>query len=120
MVQKVYTDANLFDSEILRRANEDITTIQNCLRNNHIHLSDSTVLVLDVFYAVAEAEGEEEPGKPKVKNTGNMVIQTIYHFADHEQRVVFFLDNFEASDLGGCSEISNVTSEAHLRKKLLS
>ena len=118
MVQKVYTDANLFDSEILRQTNEDITTIQNCLRNNRIHLSDSTVLVLDVFYDVAEAEGEE-PGRPKAKNSGTKSIQTIYHFADHEQRVVFFLDNFEASDLYGCSEISNVTSGTHLRKYLL-
>ena len=57
MMQKVYTEADLFDPEILRQTNEDITTIQNCLSNNHVHLSDSIVLVLDVFYA--EAEGEE-------------------------------------------------------------
>ena len=105
--QKVYTDADLFDPNILRQTNEDITTIQNCLDSNHFHLSDSIVLVLDVFYA--DAEGEE-------KNSNNKIIQTIYHLADHENRVVFFLDNFEASDLYGCSEIQNVTSETHLRK----
>jgi len=118
-MQKVYTDANLFDSEILRQTNEDIKTIQNCLNHNDIHLSNSTVLVLDVFYAEAEAEEEEEPGKPKAKNSGNNFIQTIYHLANHEQRVIFFLDDFEASDLSGCSEIYNVTSETHLRRKLL-
>jgi len=112
MTQKVYTDANLFDPEILRQTNEDITTIQNCLSNNNVHLSDSIVLVLDVFYA--EAEGEEEEGEPKAKNSNN--IQTIYHLADHENRVVFFLDNVEATDLNGCHEIQNVTSETHLRK----
>jgi hypothetical protein len=114
MTQKVYTDADLFDPEILHQATEDIATIQNCLSNNHVHLSDSIVLVLDVFYA--EAEGEEEQGKPKAKNSNNKFIQTIYHLADHENRVVFFLDNFEASDLTGCDEIQNVTSETHLRK----
>jgi len=86
MTQKVYTDADLFDPEILRQTHEDITTIQNCLSNNHIHLSDSIVLVLDVFYA--EAEGEE-PGRL----SNNKFIQTIYHLADHEQRGIFFLDN---------------------------
>jgi len=109
MTQKVYTDADLFDPKILRQASEDITTIQNCLNNNHIHLSDSIVLVLDVFYA--EAEGEE-PGRP----SNNKSIQTIYHLADHQQRVIFFLDDVEASDLHGCYEIQNVTSETHLRK----
>jgi hypothetical protein len=113
MTQKVYTDADLFDPEILRQTNEDITAIQNCLSSNHIHLPDSTVLVLDVFYAGAEGE---EQGKPKAKNSNNKFIQTIYHLADHENRVVFFLDNFEASDLNGCYEIQNVTSETHLRK----
>ena len=113
MTQKVYTDADLFDPEILRQTNEDITTIQDCLRNNHFHLSDSIVLVLDVFYA--EAEGEEEQGEPKATNS-NKFIQTIYHLADHENRVVFFLDHVEATDLSGCHEIQNVTSETHLRK----
>jgi len=109
MTQKVYTDADLFDPEILRQTNEDITTIQNCLSNNHIYLSDSIVLVLDVFYPEAEAEGEEEQANKKF-------IQTIYHLADHANRVVFFLDHVEASDLNGCHEIQNVTSETHLRK----
>ena len=109
MTQKVYTDADLFDSEILRQTNEDITTIQNCLKNNHIHLSDSIVLVLDVFYV--EAEGEES-GRP----SNNKDIQTIYHLADHKQRVVFFLDDVEVSDLHGCYDIQNITSETHLRK----
>ena len=114
MTQKVYTDADLFDPEILRQTNENIAIIQNCLSNNSIYLSDSIVLVLDVFYA--EAEGEEEQGRPKAKNSDNKFIQSIYHLADHENRVVFFLDNFEASDLYGCYEIQNVTSETHLRK----
>ena len=114
MTQKVYTDADLFDPEILRQTNENIATIQNCLSNNSIYLSDSIVLVLDVFYA--EAEGEEEQGRPKAKNSNNKFIQSIYHLADHENRVVFFLDNFEASDLYGCYKIQNVTSETHLRK----
>jgi hypothetical protein len=114
VTQKVYTDANLFDPEILHQATKDIATIQNCLSNNHVHLSDSIVLVLDIYYA--EAEGEEEQGEPNAKNSDNKFIQTIYHLADHEHRVVFFLDNFEASDLGGCYEIQNVTSETHLRK----
>ena len=115
MTQKVYTDADLFDPEILRQTNEDITTIQTCLSNNQIYLSNSIVLVLDVFYAEPEAEGEEERGKPKAKNP-NKFTQTIYHLADHENRVVFFLDHVEATDLSGCHEIQNVTSETHLRK----
>jgi len=109
MTQNVYTDANLFDPEILRQINEDITTIQNCLSVNHVHLSDSIVLVLDVFYAKAEGE---EPGRP----SNNKVIQTIYYLADHKQRVIFFLDTVEVSDLEGCRVIHNVTSETHLRK----
>jgi len=111
MVQNVYTDADLSDTEILRQTNEDIKTIQSCLNSNDIHLSSSTVLVLDVFYAEVEGGGGENPG--------NKVIQTFYHLADHEQRIIFFLDDFEASNLSGCSEISNVTSETHLRKPLL-
>jgi len=109
MTQKVYTDADLFDPEILHQATEDIATIQNCLSINHVHLSDSIVLVLDVFYAEVEGEELDRP-------SNNRAMKTIYHFADHENRVVFFLDNVEATDLNGCHEIQNVTSETHLRK----
>jgi len=105
----VYTDANLFDREILRQTYEDITTIRDCLSDNLVRLSDSIVLVLDVFYAEDE---RKELGRP----SNNKVIQTIYHLADHEQRVIFFLDNVKTSDFNGCSEISNITSETHLRK----
>lgn len=111
--ENVYTDADLFDPEILRQTHEDIATIQNCLTNNNIDLSDANVLVLDVFYV--EAEAEQQPDQQKAKNSKSNVIQTIYHFADHEQRVVFFLDNFEACQLYGWYEISNITSETHLR-----
>ena len=106
----MYTDANLFDREILRQTYEDITTIRDCLSDNLVRLSDSIVLVLDVFYAEDE---REELGRP---SNNNKVIQTIYHLADHKQRVIFFLDNLEASDLRGCYGTKNVTSETHLRK----
>jgi len=79
MTQKVYTDADLFNREILRQTYEDITTIQDCLSDNLVRLYDSIVLVLDVFYA--EDEGEEL-GRP----SNNKVIQTIYHLAGHKQR----------------------------------
>jgi len=100
-MQRVYTDANLFDPKILDQTNEDIATIQICFNYKE---SDSTVLVLDVFY-VGDGELPDEPN-----------IQTIYHLADHEKRVIFFLDDVDASNLSASWEIQNITSESHLRK----
>jgi len=106
MTQKVYTESDLFDSKILHQVHEDIATIQNSLRDNQIDLSD-TILVLNVFYV-------EETGKPKDRDSKD--TQAFYHLADHRNRVVFFLDNFEADNLYAWWEIQNVTSETHLRK----
>ena len=112
MVQKVYTDADLFDPKILRQANEDITTIQNCLRNNHIDLSDSTILVLDVFYV--GVEGEEESGNPQTRNF-DKDIQTTYHLADHDKRVVFSWTTLKLVTLGVAMKIRMSPQETHLR-----
>ena len=110
MTQKVYTESDLFDPNILHQVHEDIATIQISLKDNHVDLFD-TVLVLNVSYV----ENEEEPGKPKLKNC-DKDTQAIYHLADHQKRVVFFLDDFGANNLGAWWEIHNVTSETHLRK----
>jgi len=98
MMQQVYTDADLYDPKILLQTNEDVEAIRN---SSDSILSESTVIVLHVFYA--EDEGHKD-------------LQTIYHLADHERRVVFFLDDVEAEELNAWWEVSNVTSETHLRK----
>jgi hypothetical protein len=115
-MQKVYTDANLYDPEILLQTNQDITTIQNSF---NYKLSESTVLILDVFYVEEEdIEEEQEPGKDEVKDCSVDIkfIQTRYHLADHKNHVVFFLDDVKAHELIVWGEIQNVTSETHLRE----
>jgi hypothetical protein len=108
-MQKVYTDADLHDPKILLQIIQDIATIQNCF---NYKLSESTVLILGVFYVVKK----DGPGERGVEDCSIKFIQTIYHLADHKNRIVFFLDDVEAHDLAAWEEVQNVTSETHLRK----
>ena len=42
-------------------------------------------------------------------------ITTDYYYADHERRIIFFLDEFESSNLPAWSQVKGVNSLSHLR-----
>ena len=95
--QRVYTEANLYEEDFLHVVNEDIATIEDFLESHGIRLGPTVDLALDL--------NKSEDG----------TITTDYYYADHERRIIFFLDEFESSNLPAWSQVPGVNSLSHLR-----
>ncbi|KAF8799769.1 hypothetical protein BYT27DRAFT_7201001 [Phlegmacium glaucopus] len=97
--KRIFTDTDLHDSAYLNRITRVITKIDGVIDDFHVQISEKTDLVLDV---------NEVKGK----------WVTDYYFADHERRIVFFLDEFSSDNLPHWPEIKGVSSGPHLRQAL--
>ncbi|KAJ3516742.1 hypothetical protein NLJ89_g929 [Agrocybe chaxingu] len=94
--KRVYTDADLYDENILTQAHEDLETMENFISENHIFLPENHDLVIDLRY--------QEDG----------TIATTYYYVDHTSRTIFFLDTYEAHNLYACYEILGCKTDSHL------
>lgn len=97
-MQRIFTDTDLHDSLFLARITSVISTIDLFIAQHHIQIPKKADLVLDVNFD---------------EKTERYV--TDYYFADHELRIVFFLDEFSSDCLPHWSEIKGVNSGTHLR-----
>lgn len=95
--KRVYTEANLYDEDFLHKVDEDIDTIEDFLQLHGIRLGPTVDLALDL--------NRLEDG----------IIATDYYYADHERRIIFFLDEFESTNLPAWSQVTGVNSLSHLR-----
>lgn len=94
---------DLHDPARLRRITGLISIINLFIIKHHIRVPEKTDLVLDIVF-------DKEINK----------YDNIYYFADHESRIVFFLDEFSTDNLPHWSEIDGVNSGLHLRMSSLS
>ncbi|CAA7270226.1 unnamed protein product [Cyclocybe aegerita] len=98
----VYTDADLFDDNILDRAEEDIEAIENYITTNNLTslFERPCCLVIDLNYSV------EDDGQ----------IDTIYYLVDHPTRTIFFFDYLDINEdsLPVWREAPGSESEHHL------
>ncbi|CAA7270225.1 unnamed protein product [Cyclocybe aegerita] len=94
--KRVYTDADLYDDDILTQAHEDLETMENFISKNHITLPENHDLVIDLRY-------QEDK-----------TIATTYYYVDHTSRTIFFLDTYEARNLYACYEILGCKTDSHL------
>ena len=78
VIQKVYTDADLFDPVILCQIHRDICTIQDCPRNNEVYLPDSTVLFW-MFFTPKQKPKERSQVNPRSRTpaTSSFRLSTI-------------------------------------------
>ncbi|KAF9041696.1 hypothetical protein BDP27DRAFT_759491 [Rhodocollybia butyracea] len=95
----VYTDANLYDSEILSKTEEFLRQVVGYVSRNeqklHVVFDTKTIdLVMDVTYSGSE-------------------LVCGYYFAHHPNQMIFWVDKFPASRrLWG--DVKGVTSEQHI------
>ena len=97
LFQRIFTDVDLHDSASRRRIDLHIEIIEEFIVSNHISIPEKTDLVLDI----------------NLDTDGTYV--TDYYFANHELRIIFFLDHFSSDRIPNWGEIDGVSSGRHLR-----
>ena len=97
LFQRIFTDVDLYDSASRQRIDLDIEIIEEFIDSNHISIPEKTDLVLDI----------------NLDEEGTYV--TDYYFANHQRRIIFFLDDFSSEFIPNWGEIYGVSSGRHLR-----
>lgn len=95
--QRIFTDADLYDGPFLQRIERHIRIIETFIARNNISIPEETDLVLDI----------------NLDANDNYV--TDYYFANHQLRIIFFLDHFSSEYLPSWEEVKGVSSGVHLR-----
>lgn len=94
--QRVFTEANLYDDALHSAVHSNLDDIDDFLRVHNIQRSPRDDLVLELV--------KQDDGK----------IETSYYFANHDTRVIYFLDEFDACNLPVWPEVQGVTSPTHI------
>lgn len=95
--QRIFTDVDLYDSAFLQRIELHIGIIEDFIARNHILIPEETDLVLDINL------------------NENDAYVTDYYFANHQLRIIFFLDHFSSEYLPNWEEVQGLNSGRHLR-----
>ena len=96
--QRIFTDSDIFDRRILRRATEDIESIEDVINDSGDLVPKNRHLVIDLRYVPDAKDG----------------LQTHYYFVDHDSRTIFFLDTFQAESMTAWWEAPGCNSMKHL------
>lgn len=94
-----FTDADLSDPKIHRRAEEVLTLLDEFITEHDLPLPESWDVVIDLFY-----EGEE--------------ILATYYYVGHRARCIFFLDDFRVANLARAQELSTVNTYQHFSHEI--
>ena len=92
---------DLYDPACLSKIKEAIGTIENIIAEKRIQMPKEIDLVLDL--------NKDDKGKVIVD----------YYLADHEKRIIVFVEKFPSNYLPHWSEIKGVSSGTHLRMSSL-
>ena len=95
--QRIFTDTDLYDRLSLQTIEQYIDIIETFITRNRISIPEKTDLVLDI----------------DLDSNGDYI--TDYYFANHQLRIVFFLDRFSSDYLPNWEEIKGINSGRHLR-----
>ena len=95
-LQRIFTDADLYDRACFNKIIEAVRIIEDLIAEKDIQMPEEIDLVLDV---------NEDGGKEIVD----------YYFADHEKRIIVFVEEFPSDYLPHWSEIRGISSGTHLR-----
>ncbi|KAF6764227.1 hypothetical protein DFP72DRAFT_871184 [Ephemerocybe angulata] len=96
--KKTVTDANLYDPVYYEQITSNIATLEEHVRSNSIRLPERYTLAMDL-----NMQSHKE-------------IFTDYYYADHDRKVIFFLDDLDTStNLQVWNQVKGVTSLAHVR-----
>ncbi|KAG9220617.1 hypothetical protein CCMSSC00406_0003716 [Pleurotus cornucopiae] len=98
--KNIFTNAHLGTSVNLDTISRFITSFESFITDNRIHLDPSSELVLDLC----------EPGKD-TERCG-------YYLVDHQNRTIFWLDEFKTTNLPDWRNVAGVTANAHIKHEL--
>jgi hypothetical protein len=101
-LKRILTDAYLYDPQVISDATNFINQIFDFIQAHDIQLSPDVNLILDLTL--------NEDG----------ITVCGYYFADHTNRSIFWLDQFDANDFPAWREVRGVVSPSHLRMCLYS
>ncbi|KAF9051549.1 hypothetical protein BJ165DRAFT_1608348 [Panaeolus papilionaceus] len=105
--KSLYTDADLFDQDIMAHVNNIYVRIQKNIRHKPDWRFPSHYdLVLDI----TEREGIEPDGYRR--------FETNYYYVDHTSRIAFWLDDFYAEDFNIWSQVTGARSLSHIGREL--
>ncbi|KAH6917962.1 hypothetical protein BKA70DRAFT_1554131 [Coprinopsis sp. MPI-PUGE-AT-0042] len=99
--KNVVTENELHDQELLDQVSEDLETIDDFISANRIQLPPNITLALEL-----------------TRDTETGSITTDYYYADHNRRIIFFLDEYDAGTFKISQEVKGVTSLVHIRHEL--
>ncbi|KAL4268693.1 WW domain-containing protein [Pleurotus pulmonarius] len=98
--KNIFSNAHLGASANLATISRFIASFESFVSDNRIHIDPSSELVLDL----------REPDK-NTERCG-------YYLVDHQDRTVFWLDEFNTADLPDWQDVPGVTANAHIRHEL--
>ncbi|KAF9467789.1 hypothetical protein BDZ94DRAFT_1247715 [Collybia nuda] len=98
--RRVFTEADMYDNASRSTIHSNLNDIDDFLRAHNIQRSSGDDLVLELT--------KQDDGK----------FATSYYFANHETRTIYFLDEFDASNLPVWPEVQGVTSPTHIKHEI--
>ncbi|KAJ2926596.1 hypothetical protein H1R20_g10502, partial [Candolleomyces eurysporus] len=91
------TEANLYEDVYYQKITSDIATLEHFIHSGNLKMPERYTLAMDLYM---QPHG---------------VIYTDYYYADHDRKIVFFLDDVDAqTNIPTWSQLKGVTSIAHL------
>ncbi|KAH6917978.1 hypothetical protein BKA70DRAFT_1554146 [Coprinopsis sp. MPI-PUGE-AT-0042] len=97
--KKVVTENDMHDPEFLGQVTENLATFDDFISANRIQLPSNITLAFEL------TKDDEQ-------------ITTDYYYADHDKRVIFFLDEFKARYFKTSQDVKGVTSLVHIQHEL--
>ncbi|KAF9257926.1 hypothetical protein L218DRAFT_1005630 [Marasmius fiardii PR-910] len=96
-VQRIYTDADIYNPSVLKHATRLIKEFDDYTRERHITLTMNMNVVFDMFYDPAEE-----------------TCLCRYYIVDHDTRSVMWLDRFDTEQLDVWGSVKGVTELTHI------
>ncbi len=94
--QNIYTESDLSDADIYERLMKDVARLEDLLLTYDRPLPSGASLMIDVFY-------DDERS-----------LQTEYYYADHNERVIFFLHPSNTDEMRCAYKVRGPKSYPHL------
>ncbi|KAK0480597.1 hypothetical protein IW261DRAFT_1473473 [Armillaria novae-zelandiae] len=97
LLPRIFTDIDLYDSDKLELITKFMVDMENYIRAKGINIYPHVDLVFDL-----------------IRDPENNNICCAYYFASHDDRSIFWLDDFDTTYFDRCNEVRGVTEQSHI------
>ncbi len=97
LLPRIFTDINLYNSDKLELITKFMVDMEDYIRAKGINIYSNVDLVFDL-----------------IRDPENGNICCGYYFASHDDRSIFWLDDFNTTYLDRCNEVRGVTEQSHI------